>query len=147
MKKQQLWTRIFSSAALLLTMVLMTSTATAASRIFNLHLVNGFNQPVFFVIGTGWHNCYEGQPGLGSMMGPVNPGQRVTIKVARVQGHGCDGKQGKFEVMPSVAGGAPQRFDFSNNGYINLTNLPGGYNVSLSPKSPRDESYTWTISP
>lgn len=119
--------------------------ATAQSRIFDLHLQNGTDTSMSIIISGIGHNCYEGSPGIGALLGPMRPGAVTTIRIARVQGHGCDGEQGVFSIQPTYGGGESQGFSFSNNGALFLTSTPTGYQGALSGKA-ADESYTWTIS-
>ena len=67
------------------------SDASAANRIFQLHLQNRLPTAVNLQVVPG--RCYEGTPRKG-ILGPIHPNRRVTITIARIQGHGCDGKQG-----------------------------------------------------
>lgn len=118
--------------------------ASAADRIFPLHIKNGTSQPVTFTLSRDWHNCYEGQPGIGSVFGPVAPGGQFTMTLARVQGHGCDGEQGKFALVPSTGHSEEQRFSFSNDGGLGLANKTANYQGWLGIKA-ADQSYTWTM--
>lgn len=114
------------------------------NRIFNLHVKNNTNVPITYYLSRQNSNCYEGTPKLGDWIGPIQPGGRSTIRLARIQGHGCDGKQGVFEIQPDKFSGV-QKFSFSNNGGLDLVNEPSAYLSKLSNKSRRDESYTWTV--
>ncbi len=121
--------------------------AVAASRIFPLYLKNGLNWPITFTIVMG--NCYQGTGYYHRNrlhQGPVYPGQAVKLTIARVQGHGCNGKQGKFALRIS---GQPemQHFEFNNEGSLTLTSRPVRYTGYLRAKSAQDESFTWTIGP
>lgn len=126
-----------------------TNTAAAASRIFNFHLHNIDSRPVTFTIvpiSPGNEHCYQGTPGIGQVFENVAPGQRVTITLARVQGHGCDGRGGRFgiEFTPGVGTHyKTQLFEFDNGGSLWLTSAPNSYPGRLSAKA-RDESYTYT---
>ncbi len=114
------------------------------NRIFNLSLQNGFGRTVVFNIIPG--SCYEGHNDYGIVQGEkrVQAGGRYTFRVARVQGHGCNGKQGNFTVQTSGQK-QTQRFSYDNAGHLGLLNFPDAYNGELSEKSQYDESYTWTV--
>jgi hypothetical protein len=137
------------------------STAEAANRIFNLHLYNADYKPVTFTIMKGGSNCYEGTPGLGEIFSNIAPGQSATITIARVQGHGCDGKNGQFgiEFDPGVGHRNIQYFAYSNDGGLWLHPTTNAYPGKLSPKGsyprnvqltgvharfPNSESYTYS---
>ena len=124
-----------------LTFALSLGQALAYDRIFNLTLTNGLNVPVTWTIHPG--SCYEGTgvlyPG-GLVHGPVAPGASVTLTMARVQGHGCDGEQGKFQIessftYPDIPEGSRgwhwQAFDFSNDGDLRFTYYPNGYMFTM----------------
>ena len=137
----------FAIVWLVATVPLLTlGNAEAFNRIFDLHLQNGTTQPVTFTILMG--TCYQGTgyyPPNQLAHGPIQPGGKVTIQIARVQGHGCDGEQGRFAIQPSTYGGELQQFWFDNAGILDLTSFPNGYDGLLSVKSPVDETYTWTM--
>jgi len=130
---------------------LSTCPASAASRIFGLHLQNNTANPVTFTIVPG--SCYEGTGCGGScagdpnlrVLGPVAPGGRTNMTIARVQGHGCDGEQGYFAIVPSGRQGERQEFNFDNAGSLELGSVPNRYDGVLSAKSTVDETYTWTL--
>ncbi len=129
------------------TALTISATASAQSRIFDLHLQNGLKQSISVIINGTGHNCYEGTPGVGSLLGPLRPGERSTVRLARVQGHGCDGEQGVFQIQPTYGGNEMQGFSFDNSGHLFMTNMPTSYVGKLSRKSTADESYTWSILP
>lgn len=139
-----------------LTFALSLGQAQAYDRIFNLTLTNGLNVPVTWTIHPG--SCYEGTgvlyPG-GVVHGPVAPGGSVTLVMARVQGHGCDGKQGKFQIessftYPDIPEGSHgwqwQPFDFSNDGDLRETYFPNGYSGELTATvTGNRKDYVWTM--
>ena len=134
--------RVLRGCLLLIIAVLTTSNASAASRIFKLHLHNlDMTRSVDFKVNNGWYNCYEGTPGRGQWVGRAAPNGKVTMTIARVQGNGCDGEQGKFAI--EVGNQGIVYFNFSNGGGLGLTKRPGNYVGTLSHKSGYDESYTW----
>jgi len=127
--------------------VLSLSNARAYNRIFPLNLVNETAQPVTFTIEPG--SCYEGTgvgfPG-GLVHGPVAPGGFVSLTIARVQGNGCDGEGGHFELRVSGYSEA-QSFEFSNDGRLGMNNFPNRYTVAMTSNVFGNSiSYTWTVS-
>ena len=94
------------------------------NRTFNLYLQNQTDRELTFTVsGDGWACCDS--PLRQEVYGPIPPGGRVTVWIARVQGNDCDGKQGTFSLTTSdFRGGDVQRFTFSNDGYIGLANTP-----------------------
>lgn len=135
--------RVCSIAALscLLAFAGASREAAAANRVFRLWLVNSTEQPVTFSVHPG--KCYEGTHGK---LGPIPPGGRKWMTIARVQGHGCDGKDGTFALVPDTHGGEPQGLQFDNRGKLWMNSIPTSYRPDLSPKHP-DESYVYTMRP
>jgi hypothetical protein len=121
--------------------------ASAANRIFDLHLENGLIQPISILISPTAHNCYEGTPGIGSLLGPISSGDRATITLARVQGHGCDGEQGVFQLQPTIGQNEALSLNFDNEGNLALSSITNSYTAHLTDKSSADESYTLVIQP
>lgn len=115
-------------------------------RTFNLYLFNNSDRAVTYVVrSAGWACCDS--PLRQEVYGPIQPGGRVTVWIARVQGNNCDGKQGTFSLSTSDFGGLDvQMFTFSNDGYIGLANTPNRFSGGLSRKNPGDGSFTYTIS-
>jgi hypothetical protein len=111
------------------------------ARCFPLYLSNALATPVTWQLIPG--NCYEGT--ILPQPVTVQPGQRYQISLARVQGHGCDGKQGEFGLRPVGAlGEETQYFNFSNDGQLQLSNSVGHYLSFLSAKS-SNTAYTHTV--
>ncbi len=124
------------------------SNARAYDRIFPLALVNDTARPVTFTIVPG--SCYEGTgvgfPG-GLVHGPVAPGARVSLTLARVQGHGCDGEGGHFNLR-MTGYSEVQSFEFSNDGRLYMNNFPNRYTVTLTSSVFGNAiSYTGRMSP
>lgn len=120
--------------------------AWAEDRIFPLYIENAGIAPVTATLSTENYNCYEGTPPLGQVF-HISPGQKAMVTIARVQGHGCNGRQGEFEIefSPDAGGYKIQHFDFDNDGHIELSS--GRANVypgTLSGKNPKDGSYTYS---
>ena len=124
---------------------LAASPAEAYNRIFPLHLKNGANNdPVTFRVSNSGHRCYEGNVPIGRQVGGAVPaGGHVTITVARVQGHGCDGENGVFSIELSNHPGVAVSFMYSNDGGMWMPDPNSAAFGELSAKSPNDESYTW----
>ncbi|MQX36349.1 hypothetical protein [Roseospira navarrensis] len=132
-----------------LVLVFSTASGQAASRIFDLHLVNGEgNPPVTFTISAAYHNCYEGNVGIGQQIGaPVGGGGYVTVTLARVQGHGCDGENGVFAIEVSNQPGVLIRFNFDNAGSLWLVDPRNIQPVGILSAKQSDESYVFATQP
>ena len=128
--------------------------ASAANRIFNLHIKNGTDVPQGFWLGGSAEGCYEGtgadSPGGFFSIPNLAPGESFTVTLARTQGNECDGSQGYFSLRPFSY---PKFNDATNLQFDNAgglafnAQLPNNYHAVLSEKSLLDESYTWTMLP
>jgi hypothetical protein len=135
--------RLFFSALFVLIVLLSTNkSAMAQSRIFPLFIENVDYKPVKVTLSSG-DGCYEGDNG-GTFN--IAPGEKFKITLARVQGHGCNGKNGHFtlEFDPAVGLKKTQNFAFDNGGSLWLHTTADAYPGLLSAKSGKDESYTYT---
>jgi hypothetical protein len=109
----------------------LISCAATAHESSTLWLKNIDSQPVTMTLSTENSNCYEGEPGLGRIWQNLAPGAQVKMTLWRVQGHGCDGDQGEFEIVfdPGVGAANTQHFDFDNDGGLELTERPPNPNI------------------
>ncbi len=90
---------IFTTLISMVTSVVLNSSASAAGRTFWLNIVNVNEVPVEFTILKTGHNCYEPEArgALGTIV-KLRPGGSYGWWINRVQGHGCDGNQGVFQI-------------------------------------------------
>ncbi len=142
-----MWTHIRFYLPGVLGFVSAACFATGAAAEFPLYLKNDGTEAVRVTLLTEDHNCYEGQPALGEVM-DVQPGKPYKMILSRVQGHGCNGRQGEFtlEFNPAPDSKNRRHFDFSNDDGLGLTgNRPNNYPGVLSGKNPADGSYTYTL--
>jgi hypothetical protein len=130
-----------------LSFVSVACMATSAAAEFPLILKNPDTRTVRVTLQTDDSNCYEGSPPLGEVM-ELPPGGQYRMNLSRVQGHGCNGRQGEFTLQfnPAPPNRSQQHFDFSNDDSLNLTGgRPNVYPGTLSGKNPGDRSYTYTL--
>jgi hypothetical protein len=132
-----------SAIAPVLAVSLLPSAATANDT-STLWLKNIDQSPVTMTLSTENSNCYEGQPQLGEVWENVAPGAQVKMLLSRVQGHGCNGHQGEFEISfdPGVGVKKIQHFDFDNGGELELTPRPNTYPGALTKTG--DKVFTYT---
>lgn len=137
------------SIIIMLFVIMLTTIAsnrvTAADRIFDLHIINGTDAPVTWIIHG--YSCYQGTPADGGILGPIQAGGQVTMVIARDQLSDCDGENGYFSLEPSGAAyhNELQHMNFNNAGGLYLSDITTRYTGQLSIKNPVDESYTWTM--
>jgi len=123
--------------------VIGANQAIAQSRIFNFFIQNIDSAPVTVTLGT--ENCYEGNIPNGQIW-DLRPQGKVKIVIARVQGNGCDGNYGGFNLTFNPKVGVNERihFVFTNDGSLGINPSANPYPGILSAKSLQDESYTFT---
>jgi hypothetical protein len=96
----------------------------------------------------GW-NCCDGDFQRGAVFESVDPHSTSDYYTyGRTEGHGCDGRQGQFQLLPSFPTyrAEPQQFDFDSNGTIQLTPGPTpNYASQLIHDGGTD--YTWKVTP
>ena len=67
-----------------------------------LHIVNHFAEAVsVYVTSNSWNCCDIPQP--NTPVGFVRPGGSVDLNYVKTSGHGCDGKQGQFELSFNIS--------------------------------------------
>src|SRR3954452_17043935 len=144
MRPSQSVTQLVSTAAKALVPSLALMTAHAAMASIPLHIYNSDSRQINVKISDEIFNCYEGDFPIGHSFNNVLPGQSVTIMLSRVQGHGCDGRQGEFELIfdPAYNNYRIQHFDFDNDGGLELSSGRANPYPGTLSRNP-DGSYTY----
>ena len=115
-------------------------------RTFNLFLQNNSDRALTFTVSNSHWSCCD-SPLRQEVYGPIQPGHWIKVWIARVQGNGCDGKQGTFSLVTNDFGSPDfQIFTFSNDGYIGVANTPNRFTGELSGKNRFDGSFRYSIS-
>lgn len=92
-------------------------------RCFEFYCINESSETVRYKVNAG--DCYEGAMPNGTVSPPVAPGGKWHFTICRVQGHGCNGEQGRFNMQIIKQSGtiaSQDYFDFDNQ--CNLTKSP-----------------------
>ena len=140
--------RIGAAGVVSLASVLGTAESADAEAV-NLFIKNGDTQPVTVTLQTENNNCYESDQTTLGQVWEIAPGGQVKMFFWRVGGHGCNGRQGEFELAfdPPVGANKTTHFDYDSHGGLELS---GGhanvYPGKLVPKSPQDDgdkTYTY----
>jgi hypothetical protein len=148
---RQLKTLNFKALIILIALVSMASSLMAndkdidGNRIFDFYIKNMGDEQIQVIMTPG--SCYEGRPRKKKTI-TIEPKKEFKMIIARVQGNGCDGRQGYFdlEFSPSIGNKYKQSFQFSNSGGLAFVETHNPYPGSLLPKS--GNSYTYeTFSP
>jgi hypothetical protein len=115
-------------------------------RIFQFTVKNGDTKPVEVTLIPG--SCYEGLPRVKTTI-IINVGEEYEMTIARIQGHGCDGKYGYFALQfsPAIGLKSTQNFRFNNNGDMALEQTNNAYTGTLNPKEGCAFSYTTAKTP
>lgn len=143
---RQLKTLNFKALIVLIALVSMASSIMAndkdvdGNRIFDFYIKNIGDKQIQVLMTPG--SCYEGRPRKKTTL-TIQPGGEYKMVIARIQGNGCDGKQGYFdlEFTPSIGNKYIQKFHFSNGGGLALYQTHNPYPGALLPKS--GNSYTY----
>ena len=107
--------RIRSFAAVITAASILMSSYAYAGRTIALRIVNKEAVNISFTILKKGHNCYEPYPeGLVSTSIDLKPNANYMWKFNRVQGHGCDGENGVFQVQFSW----PEKANEEANGKV-----------------------------
>jgi hypothetical protein len=140
--------RIGAAGVVSLASVLGTAGRADAEAI-NLFIKNGDTQSVKVTLQTDNNNCYESnQTALGQTW-TIKAGDQVKMFFWRVGGHGCNGKQGEFQLAfdPPAGDYKTAHFDYDNDGGLQVSgNQANVYPGKLVPKSPQDngdKTYTF----
>jgi hypothetical protein len=121
----------------------------ADAEAINLFIKNGDTQPVTVTLKTDNYNCYESDQTILGQIWKIPPGSQVKMFFWRVGGHGCNGRQGEFELEfnPSVDEKKVTHFDYDSHGGLEVSSGHANiYPGTLVPKSPQDEgdkTYTY----
>ena len=110
------------------------------------------NQSKFFMTYTvqsddNWYNCNDA-PLRGFAVAAVAPGATSDyFQFLRKDGHGCNGKQGQFGMVPSIPTYAAQeqQFSYDSHGAMGLAGSNPNYASQLVDNG--NNSYTWVVTP
>ena len=135
-----------TAASILLLFLLTASSSFAASPgELRIHNSSQFNV-TYTVTGANW-NCND-SPKPGHVIGPVKPNSSSDYFVfVRTDGHGCDGRQGVFQILPSLQTvvAKPQNFSYDSNGSIGL--VPSNTNYGTQLENDGNNKWTWKVTP
>lgn len=129
--------------------MLLVGVGRAQDRIFKLEIKNEFAWRTKVTVGNKGFYCVD-LPTRGTTW-TIEPGKSVTVEqVARTQGHGCDGKQGAFQMdllfLTERTNIDPQSqgFEMDNRGNLGKTGSQLNYKSTLDRKP--EGGWIWTIS-
>jgi hypothetical protein len=110
------------------------------------------NKSKFFMTYTvqsndNWYNCNDA-PTAGFTVAAVAPGATTDyFEFLRTDGHGCNGKQGQFGMVPSIPTyvAQEQQFSYDSHGAMGLAGSNPNYASQLVDNG--NNSYTWIVTP
>jgi hypothetical protein len=112
-----------------------------------LHIVNYFSDTVSVSVTNDQWNCCD-LPQRGQVVGAISPGGVVDLPYVRTGGHGCDGKQGQFQLAITTPSTGLVNFDFDSNGNIEFTPpWPVPPQISAALRHENDGTYTCVLNP
>jgi hypothetical protein len=109
------------------------------------------NQSKYFVTYTvafndDWWNCND-EPNQGYYI-QIAPGKTSEVfRFLRKDGHGCNGKQGQFSMVPSLptVQAAPQRFWYDSHGGMEIPGDSPRVNYGSQLRDDGNHNYTWIV--
>src|ERR1700754_985817 len=98
------------------------ATGRADAEAANLFIKNGDTQLVTVTLRTDNNNCYESDQTTLGQIWEIPPGGQVKMFFWRVGGHGCNGRQGEFELEfnPPVGANKVTHFDYDSHGGLEV---------------------------
>jgi hypothetical protein len=116
-------------------------------RTFNLIITNSTNERI--VCSVSNTSCCD-SPVNGADSGWIGAGNTRSLWIARVQGNGCDGKNGSFRLQVRAEGSNlldGQSFTFDNEGHISMASSLNRFNGILSSRDATTGAYVYRILP
>ncbi|HEX4694894.1 hypothetical protein [Sphingomonas sp.] len=122
---------------------------------FNFTITNSAPVLVFLDVDKDNNNCLDvdfitPNPFLGQQY-LLGPGESLKTRLFRKDGHGCDGRQGEFQISPTFIVNnakvthAYQQFSFDSNGGIAAVGTPPTFGSVLTQAGAGSDA-TWTLS-
>jgi hypothetical protein len=143
-------TRPHIGAVVVASLAAVLGTAGCAdAEAVNLFIKNGDTQPVTVTLRADNNNCYESdQTALGQIWN-IPPAGQVKMFFWRVGGHGCNGRQGEFELEfdPAVGASKVTHFDYDSHGGLEVSsgraNVYPGALKEIKGEGNGDTTYTY----
>ncbi|MFB9315423.1 hypothetical protein [Nocardioides plantarum] len=105
-----------------------------------LTLVNYFTSPIDVSVTENDWNCCD-LPKRGQVIGNIAPNGTASFEYVRTDGHGCDGRQGQFQL--SIESKYLLDLDFDGNANIQISTTPTTFGAFLAPN--KDGSSTLVV--
>lgn len=107
-----------------------------------LHIKNYFAGTVSAsVTDDNWNCCDSPKP--GTVVGEIPQNGQASLTFCRTDGHGCNGRQGQFQI--SIDSKDRIDLNFDSHGDIGITSVPTAFFALLGQNS--DNSYTLVVGP
>jgi hypothetical protein len=137
----------FASLAAMIGTLLISLTASAADP-GHLRIQN--KSPYFMTYAVpfsdNWWNCNDA-PQRGFTVSVAPGATSPYFEFLRTDGHGCNGRQGQFAMVPSIPTYAaqPQEFWYDSHGGMAFQGPNPNYASQLSDDG--NHNYTWIVAP
>jgi len=103
----------------------------------------------YYVPSDAFFNC-DDEPQRGFMIADVAPGAESSpFTFLRTDGHGCNGRQGQFTLVPTLPNVAAvgQQFSYDSHGGMGFQPDAPTVNYLSRLKQRADGVYVWTVTP
>lgn len=105
-----------------------------------LHIINHFDFPITVYVSANEWNCCDA-PQQNQPVGYVEAGGQVDLGYCRKDGHGCDGRQGQFQLAMNINRTVDLNFD--SGGGMSPPGATSGCQVALSSNA--DGTFTLIV--
>lgn len=105
-----------------------------------LNIINYFDSSVDVAVTNNNFNCCD-SPRPGQSIGNIPSNRKASFVYQRTDGHGCNGRQGQFQL--SFESSYLANFDFDGDGNIELSQTPTNFGAYLS--ADKDGNYSLVV--
>ncbi|MFC3578866.1 hypothetical protein [Sphingomonas hylomeconis] len=105
-----------------------------------LNIVNYFDAAVDVAVTNNNFNCCD-SPQPGQSIGNIAPNRKASFTYQRTDGHGCNGRQGQFQL--SFESNYTANLDFDGDANLELSDVPTNFGAYLSQNS--DGNYSLVV--
>ena len=105
-----------------------------------LNIVNYFDSAIDVAVTGNNFNCCD-SPRPGQSIGNIPSNRKTSFVFQRTDGHGCNGRQGQFQLSFETSNLA--NLDFDGDGNLELSATPTTFGCYLSQD--RDTNYTLVV--
>ena len=105
-----------------------------------LNIVNYFDTAVDVAVTNNNFNCCD-SPQPGQSIGNIAPNRKASFTYQRTDGHGCNGRQGQFQL--SFESDHLLDMEFDGDGEMQITTVPSDFGAYLN--ADKDGNFTLVV--